>query len=346
MTDKKEENRILVVDDIEENLKVLSETLIEEGFYPLQAKSGERAIQIAKKAKPDLILLDIKMPDMDGFETIARLKGDPETSGIPVIFISALNQIEDKVRGFRAGAVDYVSKPFQKEEVIARVGTHLRLKAALDAVERERGKSDRLLLNILPAPVAHELKETGKSTPQYFPEATILFSDLVNFTEKSRTLGPEPLLAELDAIFSAFDGIMRERGCERIKTIGDAYFAVSGIPTPDPLHARKMLAAARDMVAWLRKRNETASVKWEMRLGMHSGCAIAGIVGTDKYVYDVFGDSVNTAKRLESSSEPMRINVSERTAELLGADAKLEPRGSVEVKGKGLMPMFFVSEGK
>ncbi|HPS43722.1 MAG TPA: response regulator, partial [Treponemataceae bacterium] len=161
MTDKKEENRILVVDDIEENLKVLSETLIEEGFYPLQAKSGERAIQIAKKAKPDLILLDIKMPDMDGFETIARLKGDPETSGIPVIFISALNQIEDKVRGFRAGAVDYVSKPFQKEEVIARVGTHLRLKAALDAVERERGKSDRLLLNILPAPVAHELKETG-----------------------------------------------------------------------------------------------------------------------------------------------------------------------------------------
>jgi CheY-like chemotaxis protein len=111
-----EQNRILVVDDIEENLKVLSETLVEEGFYPLQAKNGERAIQIAKKAKPDLILLDIKMPDMDGFETIAILKNDPETADIPVIFISALNQIEDKVRGFQAGAVDYVSKPFQKRK--------------------------------------------------------------------------------------------------------------------------------------------------------------------------------------------------------------------------------------
>ncbi len=344
MSGRKEENRILVVDDIEENLKVLSETLIEEGFYPLQAKSGERAIQIAKKAKPDLILLDIKMPDMDGFETIAALKSDPDTAEIPVIFISALNQIEDKVRGFRAGAVDYVSKPFQKEEVVARVGTHLRLRAALNAVEREREKSDALLLSILPAPVAAELKETGKSTPQYFPEATVLFSDLVAFTEKSRTLGPDPLLAELDAIFSAFDGIMRARGCERIKTIGDAYFAVSGIPTPDPAHAGKMLEAALDMVAWLRARNETAPVKWEMRLGMHSGCAIAGIVGTDKYVYDVFGDTVNTAKRMETNSEPMRVNVSARTAELLGPSVRLEPRGSIEVKGKGLMPMFFVSE--
>ncbi|HPX48288.1 MAG TPA: response regulator, partial [Treponemataceae bacterium] len=120
--DARAQHRILIVDDIEENLKVLTETLIEEGFYPLQAKNGERALQIAKKAQPDLILLDIKMPDMDGFETIAVLKSDPETAEIPVIFISALNQIEDKVKGFRAGAVDYVSKPFQKEEVIARVG--------------------------------------------------------------------------------------------------------------------------------------------------------------------------------------------------------------------------------
>ncbi len=344
MTEKKEENRILVVDDIEENLKVLSETLIEEGFYPLQAKNGERAIQIAKKAKPDLILLDIKMPDMDGFETIALLKADPDTAEIPVIFISALNQIEDKVRGFRAGAVDYVSKPFQKEEVIARVSTHLRLRAALKAVELERERSDRLLLNILPASVARELKDSGKSTPQYFPEVTILFSDLVNFTEKSRTLEPEPLLAELDELFTAFDRIMRERGCERIKTIGDAYFAVCGVPNADADHAKKMLDAARDMVAFLRARNATAPIKWEMRLGLHSGCAIAGIVGTDKYVYDVFGDSVNTAKRMESNSEPMRINVSARTAELLGNAVPLEGRGSVEVKGKGLMQMFFVAE--
>jgi len=339
-----EQSRILVVDDIEENLKVLSETLIEEGFYPLQAKNGERAIQIAKKAKPDLILLDIKMPDMDGFETISALKADPETAEIPVIFISALNQIEDKVRGFRAGAVDYVSKPFQKEEVIARVGTHLRLRAALKAVETEREKSDRLLRNILPDAVAEELKNTGKSTPQFYPDVTILFSDLVNFTERARTLDPEPLLAELDELFTAFDRIMAEHGCERIKTIGDAYFAVCGIPKSDNEHATKMVAAARDMIAYLKKRNETAKIRWEMRVGLHSGCAIAGIVGTSKYIFDVFGDAVNTASRMESASEPMRINLSAKTAELLAESAVIEPRGSVEVKGKGMMQMFFLGE--
>ena len=109
-----ESSLVLVVDDIEENLKVLSETLVQAGFHPLQAKSGERALQVAAKARPDLILLDIKMPGMDGFETISRLKADPALSDIPVIFISALNQIEDKVEGFRAGAVDDVSKPFQR----------------------------------------------------------------------------------------------------------------------------------------------------------------------------------------------------------------------------------------
>jgi class 3 adenylate cyclase len=337
-----EQSRILIVDDIEENLKVLSETLVEEGFHPLQAKSGERAIQIAKKAKPDLILLDIKMPDMDGFETIAVLKSDPETADIPVIFISALNQIEDKVRGFKAGAVDYVSKPFQKEEVVARVGTHLKLRAAQRAVEIEREKSERLLLNVLPSRVAEELKETGKSTPQYFSDVTVLFSDLVHFTEQTVRLDPETLLGELNDIFTAFDAIMAERGCERIKTIGDAYFAACGIPERHDDHAIRMAEAARDMIRWLERRNAEKPVKWEMRVGLHSGSAIAGIVGTNKYIYDVFGDTVNTASRMESHSEPMRINVSEATADLLGGKIPVEERGEIEVKGKGLMKMYFL----
>lgn len=337
-----EKSRILIVDDIEENLKVLSETLVEEGFYPLQAKNGERAIQIAKKARPDLILLDIKMPDMDGFETIAVLKSDPETMDIPVIFISALNQIEDKVKGFKAGAVDYVSKPFQKEEVIARVGTHLKLRAAQRAVETEREKSERLLLNILPSAVARELKDTGRSTPQSFPAVTILFSDLVDFTVKSLTLDPATLLGELNDLFSGFDRIMAAHGCERIKTIGDAYFAACGIPQSDDDHAFKMVGAARDMIAFMKERNGSAPHRWEMRVGIHSGPAIAGIVGTNKYIYDVFGDTVNTASRMESNSDPMRINLSEETVRLLGGRIPVESRGNVDVKGKGSLPMYFV----
>ncbi len=339
-----EQSRILIVDDIEENLKVLTETLIEQGFYPLQAKSGERAIQIAKKARPDLILLDIKMPEMDGYETIAVLKADPDTCDIPVIFLSALNQIEDKVKGFRSGAVDYVSKPFQKEEVIARVGTHLKLRAAQRAVEDARAKSEKLLLNILPVAVAEELKNTGKSAPQLFSDVTILFSDLIDFTDKSARLDPESLIGELNELFSAFDRIMAEHGCERIKTIGDAYFAVSGMPKPDADHALNMVRAAQAMIAFLEERNKQAAVRWEMRIGIHSGPVVAGIVGTHKYIYDVFGDAVNTASRMESASEPNRINLSEQTRDKVAAVVRTEAREAIAVKGKGLMKMFFVAQ--
>jgi len=335
-------SRILIVDDIEENLKVLTETLQENGHHPLQAKSGERALQIAAKARPDLILLDVKMPGMDGFETIAALKADPATADIPVIFISALGQIEDKVRGFSAGAVDYVSKPFQKEEVLARVGPHLKLRQTQRAVEAEREKSDTLLHNILPRPVAAALKEHGHSDPQLFPAVTILFSDLVGFTEQSARLEPKVLIDELNELFTGFDRIMETHGCERIKTVGDAYFAASGIPEAQADHALRMARAALAMRDFLVERNRTAAQKWEMRLGLHSGPVVAGIVGTHKYIYDLFGDTVNTASRMENLSEPMKINLSESTQTLVADVLKTTPRAPAEVKGKGSMRMWFL----
>ncbi|MEI8095617.1 MAG: adenylate/guanylate cyclase domain-containing protein [Spirochaetales bacterium] len=336
-------NRVLVVDDIDENLKVLSETLIQAGFHPLQAKSGERALQIAAKALPDLILLDIQMPGMDGFETIAKLKADPATAPIPVIFISALNQIEDKVKGFQSGAVDYVSKPFQKEEVLARVGTHLRLRQALTAVEVERQKSDRLLHAMLPDAIALELKETGASAPRHFAEASILFSDLVNFTEQAAKLTPSQLIDELNPMVSAFDAIMEQHGCERIKTIGDAYLAACGMPVPKADHARALVSAALGMLAWVEERNRTRTLKWQVRIGIHSGEVVAGIVGTSRYLYDVFGDTVNTASRMEAASEPMKVNISAETRALLGTGAVVEARGPLPVKGKNNLEMFFVT---
>lgn len=335
-------SRILIVDDIEENLRVLTETLTEEGFYPLQAKSGERAIAIARKAQPDLILLDIKMPGMDGYETIGKLKEDPQTSGIPVIFISALNQIEDKVKGFKAGAVDYVSKPFQKEEVIARVGTHLSLRQAHRKVEIEQEKSERLLLNILPESVARELKDSGVSKPQHFDNVTFFFSDFVGFTALSSEVEPEELIEQLNELFTEFDNIMEENGCERIKTIGDAYFAVSGMPTAHEDHAVNIVKAAMKILSFLETYREETGRSWQVRIGIHSGSAVGAIVGTKKYIYDVFGDSVNTASRMESNSEPGRINISQTTFELVKEQFNFEEREPVMVKGKGLMNMFFL----
>jgi adenylate cyclase len=333
---------VLVVDDIEENLKVLSETLLQAGFHPLQAKSGERALQVAAKARPDLILLDIKMPGMDGFETIAALKADPATRDIPVIFISALNQIEDKVEGFRSGAVDYVSKPFQKEEVVARVGTHLRLRQALRSVEAEREKSDALLDALLPPAVAAELKESGAYEPRSFKDVSVLFADLMDFTTQSAALEPKVLINELNDMVGAFDAIMRRNSCERIKTIGDAYFAASGIPDPNPDHALCLVRAAIEMRDWLAGRNLESPIRWQMRIGIHSGDAVAGIVGLRRYIYDVFGDTVNIASRMEAASGPMAINVSETTWRLLGGRARGESRGSLPVKGTAPMEMHWI----
>ncbi|MBB6481726.1 adenylate/guanylate cyclase domain-containing protein [Spirochaeta isovalerica] len=337
-----EKSRILIVDDIEENLRVLTETLTEEGFYPLQAKSGERAIAIAKKAQPDLILLDIKMPGMDGYETIDRLKSDPDTAPIPVIFISALNQIEDKVRGFTAGAVDYVSKPFQKEEVIARVGTHLSLRQALRNVEIEREKSEKLLLNILPESVARELKDTGVSKPQRFDNVTFFFSDFVGFTGMSAEVEPEELIEQLNELFTEFDNIMERNNCERIKTIGDAYLAVCGIPEADSRHGENIIKASQEIISYLDSYRQETGRQWRVRIGIHSGNAVGAIVGTKKYIYDVFGDSVNTASRMESNSEPGRINISETTYELVKDRFDFEEREPIMVKGKGSMNMFFL----
>jgi adenylate cyclase len=338
-----DKSRVLIVDDIEENLRVLTETLTEEGFYPLQAKSGERAIVIAKKAQPDLILLDIKMPGMDGYETIGKLKQDPETASIPVIFISALNQIEDKVKGFTSGAVDYVSKPFQKEEVIARVTTHLSLRKAQRNVEIEREKSEKLLLNILPGKVAEELKDKGFCKPQFFENITLFFSDFIGFTQMSVEMEPEALISHLNELFTKFDEIMEKYNCERIKTIGDAYLAVCGIPDVDDNHAENILKASVEIRDYLEERKKTVKPAWEARIGVHSGSAMGAIVGTKKYIYDIFGDSVNTASRMESNSEPNKINVSESTWSLVKDKFNFEKRKPVIVKGKGLMDMYFLN---
>lgn len=340
-----DKSRILIVDDIEENLKVLTETLTQQGFNTLQAKNGERGIQIAKKARPDLILLDIKMPGLSGYETIDILKKDPETMDIPVIFISALNQIEDKVKGFTSGAVDYVSKPFQKEEVIARVTTHLKLREAQKAVELEQMKSEQLLNNVLPVSIATELKEKGFSVPQSFSDVSVLFSDVVNFTKYSTNLDPATLIEELNVMFTKFDEIMENNGCERIKTIGDAYLAVCGMPNPQADHALKLTEAALEMKEYLINRKIDRKDSWDVRIGIHSGELVGGIVGTKKYIYDIFGDSVNIASRMESTSIPMGINISEDTFNKIKDNFICTKRDPIEVKGKGLTNMYFV-DGK
>ena len=217
------------------------------------------------------------------------------------------------------------------------------LAEACEEIRREKEKSDALLLNILPIRVADDLKATGRTVPETFDDVTVLFTDIVGFTTLSSRLEPKVLIDELNEIFTGFDLIIERNGCERIKTIGDAYLAVCGMNGDAGNHAENIVDAALEMVRFLSARNRDSNLHWEIRAGIHSGRVVGGVVGVKKYIYDVFGDTINTACRMEQNSEPMKINLSEATRAALGEHYELVPRGEVEVKGKGGMRMYFVS---
>ena len=208
----------------------------------------------------------------------------------------------------------------------------------------EKEKTEELLLNTLPVKVVNELKENGKSEPESFENVTVYFSDIVGFTDISAKLEPKALINELNEMFTVFDDIMVKHSCERIKTIGDAYLAVSGMPIKNKNHAENMVNAATEIKQYLEDKNKASEVKWRIRIGIHTGKVVGGIVGVRKYIYDVFGDAINTASRMESNSEPMRINVSEATYQILKEKYKFFARETINVKGKGSMKMFFLGE--
>lgn len=206
-------------------------------------------------------------------------------------------------------------------------------------------KNEELLENILPKKVVEELRDNGCTNPEHYNNVSILFTDIVGFTDISKKMQPHILIKELNEIFTNFDLIIEKYNCVRIKTIGDAYMAVCGLPNPDEKSAKNMVSAALECRKYLEERNKTADYKWTIRLGIHTGEVVAGIVGVKKYIYDVFGDAVNVASRMETSSEEMRINVSEAVFEQVKDDFKFTSRGEKEIKGKGLMKLYFVDSG-
>lgn len=214
------------------------------------------------------------------------------------------------------------------------------LKDRNEIISREKKKSEKLLLNILPVKVVDDLKQHGKSDPQTFENVTVYFSDLAGFTKISSTLDPKTLINDLSEMFTVFDNIMETNNCERIKTIGDAYLAVCGMPATDLDHARNILNAALGIQDYLLHGQKT-STEWQCRIGIHSGKVVGGVVGIKKYIYDVFGDTINTAARMETNGEVMKINVSETTYQLLKGEYEFTEREAVEVKGKGRMKMYF-----
>ncbi len=219
---------------------------------------------------------------------------------------------------------------------------------AKDAIQREKERSEELLLNILPSEVAEELKAKGEAEAVQIDQVTVLFTDFKGFTALSETLSPKELVRDLNECFSAFDKITEKYGIEKIKTIGDAYMAAGGLPTPNTTHATDVINAAlemRDFIAEGKARKVAAGLPYfEVRIGLHSGPVIAGIVGVKKFAYDIWGDTVNTAARMESSGEPGKVNISASTWALVKDITwlRIEPRGLVAAKGKGDLEMYFI----
>ncbi len=229
---------------------------------------------------------------------------------------------------------------YERESLVRAQKSRFGLRVA--AAEREARVTERLLHTMLPVPIARELKQNGHVKPVLHEQATVLFADLVGFTDIASRMSPEHLLEELEMIFGAFDQVVRTHGLERLKTIGDAYMAVSGVPVADPDHVVKAARAALGMRDAVRRLAGDDSPGWRVRIGLHSGPLVAGMIGRDRTAYDVWGDTVNVASRMESHGMADRINVSESVASVLQAQFRLESRGLQSIKNRGEMPMWFL----
>ena len=483
---------ILVVDDNPMNLRALSHLLEQQGHQVRKALSGMMAIKAIHAEPPDLVLLDIRMPEMDGFAVCEQLKSAPETQEIPVIFLSASDSTEDKVRSFQVGGNDFISKPFYLEEVIARVSSQLNLlqqrqhlsqqnavllqevrerakaEAALRQAElkyrsifenanegifqstvdgrylsvnpamariygyestqalmegvtdiaqqlyvqpkrreeltaylrqfgeitgaesevyrkdgeqiwisesvravtddagdilffegtvqditeqhrleaelrQQRQQAERLLFNVLPYQIAQRLRRGAHTIAESFDEVSVLFADIVGFTEISTQMPPKALVTSLNEIFSRFDQLVEDYKLEKIKTIGDAYMVAGGLPLSRSDHVEAIAQLALDMQATIQQFYRPDGQPFQLRIGINSGPVVAGVIGIKRFTYDLWGDTVNTASRMETTATPGRIQVTEMIYKRLASQFLFESRGKIDIKGRGEMVTYWLT---
>ncbi len=327
---------VLVVDDTPTNVAVVSGVL-KDSYKTKVATNGEKALAIATGPEtPDLILLDVMMPGMDGYEVCRRLKANPQTAEIPVIFLTAKTDSIDEEKGFEVGAVDYIHKPFSAPIVLARVKTQLMLREALSEAQEAREQADQLLHALLPKKAADEIRSIGTVIPRRYENVAVLFCDVTNFTAYCDQHEPEEVVSRLDALFVIFERVTAQHGLEKIKTIGDGFMAAAGLlnQLDDPIGSA--VRCGLEMASTLIE----AHLDWEVRVGVHAGPVVAGVVGQERYQFDIWGDTVNIAARMVGMAPPGRVAATQEIWEQLQSAFHGEALGEMEVKGKGPVAIF------
>ena len=341
--------RILVVDDHRTNRLKLALGLRHQGHTVAEAETGRVALEKLRAEPFDLVLLDIVMPEMDGYEVLAHMKGDAALRDIPVIVISAQDELESVVRCIELGAEDYLPKAFDPVLLGARINACLEKKRLRDQqrafvaeLQAEREKSERLLLNILPRSIAERLKQGEGVIADHFPAVSVLFADMVDFTPLAAMQPPEETVRLLNDVFSAFDELTDRHGLEKIKTIGDAYMVVGGLQTPREDHLEAIAAMALEMREAAARFMRLDGTPLRLRIGIHAGPVVAGVIGIRKFIYDLWGDTVNIASRMESQGLPGEIQVTAAVHARLRRHFQFVERGSVDIKGLGPITTFLL----
>lgn len=394
------DSKILFAEDSTIQGTILKKLLTQRGFDVRWAKNGEEGWNILQDFQPSLIISDVEMPILDGYEFCSRIKKDLNFRNIPVVLCSSLSDPEDIIRGIECGANGYITKPYEESFLMYRIEsilnnmeqdvednnpidvqyagktytiqaskmhmmqillsiyentvkknkelliTQIDLQHKAQELEKSLQESERLLRNILPEKIADRLKSQGFDKPEYFESVSVLFTDFKGFTDVAEFMSPDELVEQLDLCFAQFDAIVEMYGVEKLKTIGDSYMAAGGIPVSNQTHPVDLIRAAMeikqfmDMTKNLRK--DQGLPYWELRIGIHTGPVVAGVIGNKKFAYDMWGDTVNTASRMESSGEVGRVNISRDTYEKVKDFFLCHYRGKIPAKNKGSIDMFFV----
>ena len=336
------QGRVLVVDDNEINRDMLARRVRNQGHEVATAAGGEAALEILRADPFDAVLLDIIMPGMNGYEVLHRMKADETLRDIPVIMISALDGVESAVRCIEMGAEDYLPKPFNPTILRARLGACLEKKRLRDRevlhlqrIEEEQRRSDELLHVIFPDEIVRELKETNSVRPRRYENVAVLFTDIVGFTQYSESREPEELIASLQRLVREQEELTAAHGLQKIKTIGDSFMAAAGLLRPSE---NPVLAAVRCGMAMI-DAARALPPHWDIRVGVHSGALVGGVLGSRQYLFDVIGDTVNTASRVEAYGTPGAVTLSGSAWSQIATLGQGESLGSVDVKGKGQLEL-------